>query len=483
MIRTDGGDVAVFSHGPNPMSVFQPEDGRILEVNDAWVRLYGWSRDEARSMRVSDVSAEPTETQRAVSAATNTGGAVIPLRWHRKKDGTVFPVELTSGTLRVGERQLMYAVMADVTERRRADDALHRSEARFRALVEGMPDGILVHRRSAVVYMNPALRALLGYRAEDPVVGMSPLDFVDPDQRELVRDRIRHVQVDGKPTPLIEFQVKRADGTTVPTEVSAIPVDYDGEPAVLAIFRDVSGRKKLEAQLVLADRLSSLGRLAASVGHEINNPLAYMLGSVQVLQREIDGNDEMATPLRSHLLERLAVLEQGTTRVRDIVHDLKALSVSERREVGPVDLHGVLDTCANMAEHEIRYRAKLVRSYGPPAFVDANEARLGQVFLNLLINAAQALPDSSPDAHEVRITTSHTDRAAVVIEVADTGEGIPTALRDRIFEPFFTTKESIGTGLGLSISHSIVTSYGGTIQALPNEPRGAIIRVTLPLRK
>ncbi|MEI8256257.1 MAG: ATP-binding protein, partial [Deltaproteobacteria bacterium] len=159
---------------------------------------------------------------------------------------------------------------------------------------------------------------------------------------------------------------------------------------------------------------------------------------------------------------------------------LKTLSIGER-PVGPVDLHGVLDVCANMAEHDLRHRASLVRKYGPPAWVNANEARLGQVFLNLLVNATQAIPERGMDRNEVRIATSQPDGRSVVIDVVDTGEGIPSVLRDRIFEPFFTTKESVGTGLGLSISHSIVTSYGGTIEALPNEPRGTVIRVTLPL--
>jgi len=162
------------------------------------------------------------------------------------------------------------------------------------------------------------------------------------------------------------------------------------------------------------------------------------------------------------------------------VHDLKGLSVGERVTVGAIDLHRVLDLCANMAEHEIRHRATLVRDYGPQVSVRGSEARLGQVFLNLLVNAAHAVPEGNASDHEIRLTTRRASSESVIIEVRDTGVGIAPGHVERIFEPFFTTKEHAGTGLGLSISHAIVTSMGGTITVEPQLPRGTTFRVTLP---
>lgn len=474
-----GDGVAIFSHGRNAMSLFDPTDGRILEVNDAWVDVYGYTREEAHALRVQDVSAEPDATSRAVLDATSTGGARIDVRWHRRKDGAIFPVELTSGTLRLGPRLLMYAVMQDIAPRLRADERTLRSETRFRALIEHMPAGIVVHAGGVVRYMNPHLRAILGF---DPTADVDAklLDLVHPEDRDTVSERIGAITSSGVPTPPMEGRMVRRDGGPVWVEVMAIPFEFDGAAAVLAIVRDVRERKTMEAQLVLADRLSSLGRLAASVGHEINNPLTYILGNIQLLERDLlrlPGVDERT---RAALLDRLAILEDGSKRVRDIVRDLKSLSGGGQVADGLVDLSAVLDVCANMAEHEARHRARLVRDYDDLVYVRANEARLGQVFLNLLVNAAQAIPEGNLGDNEVRVTMERTDGDRVVVEVRDTGLGIAPEHKDRIFEPFFTTKESSGTGLGLSISHAIVAALRGTITVDPVAPHGTCVRVTLP---
>jgi len=471
--------VAIFSHGPNAMSLFDPKDGRILEVNDAWIARYGWSRAEAHQMRVQDVSAEPDATAEAVHAALTTGGARIDLRWHRAKSGEVFPVEVTSGTLRLGERVLMYAVMHDIAARVRAEAKLQSSESRFRALIESIAVGIVVHRHERVVYANASARAMIGIALNEDVSGTPVYDVVPIEDQESARARMEGA-LRGTPAPVREGKLLRRDGTTLWAEISAIPIEFDGEPAVLVMVRDLRDHKRMESQLMLADRLASLGRLAASVGHEINNPLAYMLGNVQLLQGDVRRNLSLREEDRAELLARLALVEEGATRVRDIVRDLKGLSSADRVTVGAIDLHRVLDVCANMAEHEIRHRATLVRDYGPPVSLRASEARLGQVFLNLLVNAAHAVLEEKSAGHEIRVSTRRVGPDTVAVEVRDTGVGIAPENMERIFEPFFTTKENAGTGLGLSISHAIVTSMGGTITVEPVVPRGTCFRVILP---
>lgn len=474
----DGG-AAIFSHGANAMSLFDPKDGRILEVNDAWVARYGWAREEAYQMRVQDVSAEPDATGEAVRAALDSGGAHIHRRWHKTRSGEIFPVEVTSGTLRLGERIMMYAVMHDITTRVENEGKIARSEARFRALLESIPVGILVHVGERIVYANDRLRQMMGFTSDDELRHMSVLDIVPAEDLEATLVRMDAVRR-GVPPPLRESRFIRRDGSSIWAEVSAIPVEFDGEHGVLVIARDLRERKRMEAQLVLADRLASLGRLAASVGHEINNPLAYMLGNVQLLQRDVKHLLHLEEDDRAELLARLALVEEGAMRVRDIVRDLKGLSAGDRVTLGAIDLHRVLDLCANMAEHEIRHRAALVRDYGPPVLVRATETRLGQVFLNLLVNAAHAMLEVKGQDNEIRITTRRVGAATVVVEVRDTGGGIAVEHLERIFEPFFTTKENAGTGLGLSISHAIVTSMGGSITVEPQESRGTCFRVTLP---
>ncbi|MCA9596018.1 MAG: PAS domain S-box protein [Myxococcales bacterium] len=481
-VEIGGGSVAIFSHGPTPMSLFDPRDGRIVEVNDAWVERYGYAREEARTLRVQDVSAEPQATTNAVRGAEETGGALISTRWHKSKAGEVFPVEITSGTLSVGGRMLMYAVMHDIAPRLRSEERLSQSEARFRALVEGIPIGVLVHRHGRVLYANPGLLRLLGYELGDDLVGTELSSLVDEDDWARVRQRVASVMNEHKPTPTMESRMARKDGRMVPVQVNGMPFVYDGEPAVMAMVMDVRERKQMEAQLVLADRLASLGRLAASVGHEINNPLAYLLGNVQLLERDIARAQGLDAETRDKLTERLSVLTEGALRVRDIVRDLKSLSGGEPDLVQGTDLHRVLEMCVHMAEHEIRHRAALLRDYGPSVIVLASEPRLGQVFLNLLVNAAQAIPEGVPDEHEITLRTRREGSDRVRIEVEDTGRGIDAEHRERIFEPFFTTKASGGTGLGLSISHSIVTGLGGTISVEPAPGRGTRFVVVLPCR-
>jgi two-component system NtrC family sensor kinase len=470
----------VFSHELDPISLFDPATGKILDVNEAWLALYGYSRDEALAMRVVDVSAEPATTRDAIDALPPGGVTRIDVRWHKAKDGTVFPVELSAGSLTLGERSVMYAVMRDITQRRRAELALAKSEASYRALIESMPDAVLVHRHGTIVYVNPACRSLLGYGADEPIAGKPVIDVVHPDDHAIVAERIAGVVAHGRTAPRLEERIVRKDGTTLVAEVTAYATVFDGEPAVIVIARDVTSRKQIEAQLIMNDRLASIGRLAASVGHELNNPLAYVLGNLALLEREVARAADLEPGVGERLSTHVGIIKDGAVRMRDIVNDLKTLARGDGDQGVPIDVQHVLDVCVNMAEHELRPRARLVKDYRCKPSVSASEARMGQVFLNLIINAAQAIPAGKPEEHEVRLVLMPGDGQQVVVEVHDTGLGIAAEHAAHIFEPFFTTKQGVGTGLGLPVSHTIVTSMGGTIAAEARPGGGTIFRVVLP---
>ena len=479
VVSLAGGEV-IISHGETVLSVFEAESGRFIDVNDAWIRLYGYSAEEARTMHVSDVSAEPDASRASMTSARAVGGARIAIRWQKKKDGSVFPAEMIVGQMRDGERRYFFAQITDITEKLQAEELARRTDASFRAVIEEMPDAVIVHDAKNLVYLNPAGRRLLGYEKEEVIEGRLGIEIVHPDDRPLVHARIAAMKTEGVRVPPREERLLRRDGETVHVEVVAMPVQFNGRPAIVAIARDLTARKLLESQLVTADRLASLGRLAASVGHEINNPLAYVLGSVELLRRSLT-RTTLPEKLRIEISTRVDAIEDGATRVRDIVRDLKTLSRDGAEVRSPVDVNRILDVCANMADHEIRHRAMLIRDYGSNVTAHANEGRLSQVFLNLLLNAAQALPEGeAPEDHEVRIVSRMIEGRAVV-EVHDTGEGIPEELVDRVFEPFFTTKSpGKGTGLGLSICHHIVTALGGAIAIERKRPSGTCFRVTLP---
>ncbi|WP_163988349.1 ATP-binding protein [Pyxidicoccus caerfyrddinensis] len=258
--------------------------------------------------------------------------------------------------------------------------------------------------------------------------------------------------------------------------------ERSGRRLLGGVSLDVTERKAMQAQLVVADRLAAVGTLAAGVAHEINNPLAFVLSNLSFLVGELQGVSRELPPGRiAEMEEVLREASDGAHRVRQIVRDLRTFSRGDDEVATAVNVQAVLESAITMARGELKMRAQIVREYREVPLVEGNEGRFGQVFLNLLINAAQAIPQGKPDQHEVRLVLRHSgDR--VIVEVKDTGVGMPPEVRARIFDPFFTTKPvGEGTGLGLSICHGIVTGFGGEITVESEEGRGSTFRVVLPV--
>ena len=364
----------------------------------------------------------------------------------------------------------------------------------LRGLIELAPDAMYLKDASGrYVLMNPAAARLFGRTARE-VVGLTDVDLFEA---EAAADIVAHDGRVKQTRAALTYETTRTlSGEDHVFFTTKFPVlSAAGEVVGIAgITRDVTAqRRSIEAQLLTADRMAAVGRLAASVGHEVNNPLTYVLANIELIERELaalaaraDAGEAPAVDRASiaRIQSRINDVRDGSTRVRDIVRDLKSFSRGEDDVRSSVDVHGILDRCVAMAAHEIRHRARVVKRYGAVRPVRANEARLGQVFLNLLVNAAQAIPETrggDHGEHEVTIITAVDARGHVVVEVRDTGEGISPAVMDRIFEPFFTTKApGAGTGLGLSISSEIVRALGGTLTATALSPRGTCFRMTLP---
>jgi signal transduction histidine kinase/CheY-like chemotaxis protein len=243
--------------------------------------------------------------------------------------------------------------------------------------------------------------------------------------------------------------------------------------------------REAQSQLVQAGKMAAVGTLAAGVGHEINNPLAYIVSNLEYASLEVGALVRELPPEQSG--ERLKDMDRalrealhGAERVRRIVQDLKTFSRGDEEARGPVNLQAVLESAAKLAGNELRPRARLVKDFGDIPLVEGNESRLAQVFLNLIINSAQALPEGRALENEVRLVTRREGADKVVAEVRDTGSGIPKDVMARIFEPFFTTKPvGVGTGLGLALCHRFVTSMGGEIGVESEPGKGTVVRVTL----
>jgi signal transduction histidine kinase/CheY-like chemotaxis protein len=233
-----------------------------------------------------------------------------------------------------------------------------------------------------------------------------------------------------------------------------------------------------QARLVQAERLAVAGQLAAGVAHEINNPLAFIMGNLDFLREELTGSLNNAHEVWQCFDE----IRQGAERIRTIVRDLKTFSRPDDQPNKAIDLEPVIEFSLTMAANELRHRAEVVKELGPMPRVEAHEGRLSQVFLNLLINAAQAIPEGQASQHRVRIVGKAVDGWACV-EISDTGVGMGPEVLARIFDPFFTTKPiGVGTGLGLSICHGIITSLGGKLEVDSQVGHGTTMRVMLPGR-
>jgi PAS domain S-box-containing protein len=315
------------------------------------------------------------------------------------------------------------------------------------------------------------------------------IDTLDAGLEVVVRDDVPAVQdmlrraAGGEPAADAQFRLVRADGSTMWFEGRAVPVRAPtGEVLALrGVIVDIDARMQAEARLLAADRMASIGLLAAGIVHEINNPLAAVLGNLALAERRLAGAPSTTSSDDEQPIVLIRDAIAAADQMRQIVRDLGTLSRDSLGARRPLDLHALLDASIRMAWNELRHRARLVRAFDAVPPVRGDESRLGQVVLNLLVNAAQAIPEGRADAHEIRVACRRAGDH-VVIEVRDTGEGMTPEVQRRLFTPFFTTKPpGVGTGLGLSICQRIVAEHGGRIEVRSTPGAGATFAVWLPL--
>jgi two-component system cell cycle sensor histidine kinase/response regulator CckA len=262
------------------------------------------------------------------------------------------------------------------------------------------------------------------------------------------------------------------------------PIDFERLCVVIEQIILSSERKRLAARAVELERIRALGLLVAGVAHEINNPLTYVLGNLELAasrQRQLLASSDRSSAAGTKLFENIESARDGAERIAFIVRLLSTFVRGSSDETQEIDVLRALDAAARLAMQHIRTRARLKLELASLPPVRANEARLAQVFLNLLINAAQAIPEGTPDQNEIRVRAS-SEGERIVITIQDTGCGIAPELTARIFEPFYTTKPADqGTGLGLSISRDVVVSFGGRISVESELGQGATFRIELPV--
>ncbi|HEX5753492.1 MAG TPA: ATP-binding protein [Archangium sp.] len=400
------------------------------------------------------------------------------------------------------------------TSRGQASDTVDELLRHFQATFEQAAVGLAhVGTNGRWMRVNSRLCDIVGYPYHE-LMELSFQDITHPDDLAADLQQLQQVIAGELSTYSMEKRYFRKSGETIWVNLTVSLVRKpDGTPDYfIAVIEDINRRHRAEQErdallarehqarteaeeqvrrhsaeldltrnaLIQAERLATAGQLAAGVGHEINNPLSYVLANVtfaleELAERELD-------EAMKEVQDALQQARKGAERIRGIVRDLRTFASSKFDSLGTVDVREALEFAVSMAEHQLRLRAQLLRDYTPVPAVVGNESRLGQVFLNLLLNATQALPEGAVSSNQVTLTIRPHQESWVAIEVRDTGCGIPAENLPRLFEPFFTTKPiGEGTGLGLSVCHGIVTSMGGQLQVESTPGRGSTFRVLLPV--
>ncbi len=354
----------------------------------------------------------------------------------------------------------------DVTTRRELHEQALRSERNLRTIVQEHPDAILIARDGVIVDCNQRAAELFDRVDAASLIG-------EPCPASTESDTLRITEKRTSDTGSGEWRVAAADGRTVIVETKSVAIDREGVQHQLTIARDVSAQRRAAEQLRVADRVLSLGMMAASVAHDINNPLAVVLANLALAEGSIrSGNPQSA-------LDDLVQAREAAERVRDIVMDLKSFSRNDRSELEPVSIRRVIDAAVRIAHSELRHRARVSVDIDPRLGVSGSEPRLGQVFLNLLVNAAHAMPVGNVEGHLVEVF-AELRSDTVTIAVRDNGTGIAPHDLSRMFSPFFTTREKVGgTGLGLATCQRLVREMAGDIEVESTLGVGTTFRVRL----
>jgi PAS domain S-box-containing protein len=481
-------------------------DGYLKRVSPAWERTLGWSAEQLLSRPYLEF-VHPEDRERSAAEAGKLAAGKDTLRFENRyqaKDGSYRWLSWTCPAPRANEG-LLYAVARDVTEQRWAIENLRQSEERYRALVDSAVDIVsTVSRDGIITSLNPAFESLTGW-PRSRWLGQSLGPLIHPDDLPAIRSVLDGIW-NGECAPAIECRLRTRSGAYLTVESSLRGQTAGGAVVgALAITRDITRRKEAElerdrlgAQLLQGQKLQALGQLSAGIAHEINNPVGYILSNLNTMDQyaadlvrllatarggsdreqldrlwsEVDG-DFVVEDFRKAIDES----RKGAERIRDIVRSLREFSHVDENQLRDTDLQECLEGSLRLCANEVKYKAVVHRKYGEVPLLKAYPQRLVQVFVNLLVNAAQAISKKG----QITLWTD-VEEGWARVGIQDNGCGIPSENLERIFEPFFTTKPvGKGTGLGLHVAYKIVRAHGGRIDVRSQVGEGTEFVVRLPL--
>jgi two-component system, NtrC family, sensor kinase len=398
----------------------------------------------------------------------------------------------------------------DIRQRQRIEDLLRRSEQRYRTLFEGAGDAMFIlNLNGQFIEANRRACEQLGY-SHDKLLCKNLLDVVPVDQIPSVREHLELLRHHGELA--FESAYQRQDGVVLAVEVNNRIIEYSGRPAILSAARDITERKRTEEalrryaaeqaalyagqqeqyrmlresqlRLIQTEKMSALGRLVASIAHEINNPLQAVEGCLMLAQSDVEESRLLEADRAEAIRHDLDVAATEVARIARLVERLHDFYRPARTGLQPVELDAAVDAVLALTAKQLQHsNVAVVRHMSSrPLQVTTNVDQLKQVILNLILNAVDAMPQGGTLTISTRsdfFTDGQSTRPAAYLELADTGHGIPAENLARIFEPFFTTKEH-GSGLGLSISYELIKALGGEMSAVSQVEVGTTFIIRLP---
>lgn len=486
--------------------------GSFLYVNRSWRETLGYTEEDVKTLKVFDVISPVCKGKCTDFFQRILQGEKIPRVEVQfiAKDGRAIDLEGSINSCVVeGAPMVTRGIFRDITERKIIERELLQSEERYRKLFENAPEAIIVQSEGKFIYANRQAYRLFGAQRMDQLIGCEVLETIHPDSRKKVAQKLFKVKDSQNASPLEECKILRCDGSAIDVEATAVSITFQGKPAIQVMIRDITDRKRVEEErrqwnltlekrveektrhlkeaqtkLIQSEKMTTLGEVIAGASHELNNPIAGILGAIQMMR-----GSALAQPIVPSLMEEIDVLEDmesAARRCQKIVEDLSRFSTQSKCNFGLTDVNQVLrDTMEIMVEQYDQTGIE-VKWNSDPEFpeIEADFVKLLEVFVNLLQNARNALPDGGTIEITTRKLKKYADVPQVAIEIKDNGCGIPSQNLGKIFDPFFTTKPvGKGPGLGLTVSYGIVKRHHGDIDVRSTVGKGTKVTITLPIKQ
>ncbi|MDY6863446.1 MAG: PAS domain S-box protein [Thermodesulfobacteriota bacterium] len=486
----------LFERSRHGIFISNKDEGRFLDCNQAMLDMLGYeNKEEFLSIDIArDLYQNPMDRKIFQKIIEKKGFVKDYEINFKKRDGSKIPILLTAHIRKNEQGEIIgyEGINIDISERKKIENELRHANDFFYNLIESSVDGIIAADiKGNIIIFNKSAEELLGSKSEEVIGKVRITEIYPPGMAHNIMKKIRSNEYGGKGRlKSIKVTVINKNGEDIPISLSgAMLYDNGREIASVGIFTDLREKLKMEeelkqsqAQLLHSEKMSSLGKLSASVVHEINNPLTGILTYIKLMLRTINDNSFSASDIKS-FVKYLNLMEAETSRCGKIVSNLLAFSRQTKLEIQDLDINTVLDRILLLSEHQIILQNIKIKKLLKPDLpkISGDFGKLEQTFLDIIFNAIEAMPDGGV----LTIKTLYkTGNKYLELKISDTGKGIPKDNLPVIFDPFFTTKkEGKGVGLGLSVVYGIIKDHRGVIEVKSEVNKGSTFIIKLPVKE